>query len=112
MAVLLASAFRGNKISAAAGAFITNPVTAVFIYRMITYPVGRMFVGGPSIPFPHEFNMNALIQVLKSGQDILWILTVGGVITGIPIAAAGYFLCYWWITKRGNKYIRKPLKND
>ncbi|WP_373500093.1 DUF2062 domain-containing protein [Desulfococcus sp.] len=94
-AVFIASLLKWNKIAAAAGVVITNPLTAPFFYAM-TYKVGAAVLpGGTShLVMPAEFGVDALMALLKNGPEILWILTVGGIVTGIPIALAGYVFAY------------------
>ena len=93
--MFVASLLKWNKIAAAAGVFITNPVTAPFFYA-ITYRVGAAIMPEASsrVALPSAFTVDALTALLRSGPDILWILTVGGILTGIPIAVAGYVVAY------------------
>lgn len=94
-AVFIASLCKWNKIAAAAGVVITNPVTAPFFYAM-TFKVGAAVMPETSsrLVMPAAFSVDAVMALLKNGPEILWILTVGGVVTGIPISLAGYILAY------------------
>lgn len=94
-AFFIASLFKWNRIAAAVGAFITNPVTAPFFY-IITFRVGGMVMPDASarLDLPATFSLDTLTTLIQEGPEILWILTVGGVVTGIPIAVAGYMLAY------------------
>lgn len=101
-AVFLASLLKWNKISAALGVMITNPLTAPFFYSF-TYFVGSLFVPSEIPLFPEDLNINAVRELLKNSPRILWILTVGGVVSGIPIAVAGYYLAYRILVNRKKK---------
>lgn len=98
-AIFLASIFKCNKISAAAGVFITNPLTAPFFYQ-ITWLVGSAFMRHDSgFQIPSELNIQSALQILKQTPEVLWILTIGGIITGLPAAVAGYYLSLWCIMR-------------
>jgi uncharacterized protein (DUF2062 family) len=94
-AVFIASLLKWNRITAAAGVFITNPVTAPFFYA-VTFKVGAavMLDTSSRLVMPAAFSVDAVMALLKNGPEILWILTVGGIVTGIPVAFAGYLLAY------------------
>lgn len=53
IAVFFAWLLKENKIAAALGVWITNPVTAPFIYAL-EYETGRILLGYPRIQFPDE----------------------------------------------------------
>ena len=105
-AVFVAALLKWNKIAAAAGVFITNPVTAPFFYAL-TYRVGAAIMPEASsrVALPTAFTVDALTALLRSGPDILWILTVGGIVTGVPVAIAGYVMVYRLILiyRRGDR---------
>ncbi len=89
IAVFFAALFKWNKISAAAGVWISNPFTAPFIYGT-TYYVGAICLH-PEQTYSLPTNLEALVELLKQAPEIFWIMTVGGVVTGIPIAILGYY---------------------
>lgn len=91
-ALLLATAFGWNRVSAAVGVFITNPVTAPFLYGL-TYQVGLRLTGPARVvPFPREFTVDTFFWLLQSAPQLVWVMTVGGVVVGLPLAAGGYVL--------------------
>ncbi len=99
LAILLASLLKWNKFSAAAGVFITNPVTAPFFYRF-TWLVGSVVIPHDAhFHIPTEFSFSAFIQILEKTPEMVWILTVGGILTGIPLAIAGFYFSYWCIIR-------------
>ncbi|ACL06806.1 conserved hypothetical protein-like protein [Desulfatibacillum aliphaticivorans] len=105
VAVLFAAIFKWSKISAAVGVQISNFGTAPFVY-WFTYHVGKFFYTA-RVPFqpPSEFSFNGLMEMLKQTPEMLWILTIGGVVAGIPLA----FITYWIAFKAVTKY-REDIK--
>ena len=106
-AVPLAALFKWNKISAAAGVWITNPLTAPVIYP-ITYMVGKPFLGtSRPISLPVAEGLDALIKMLLKAPEIFWTMTIGGFILGVPLAIIGYFVCYFVVEKYQQDIKRK-----
>jgi uncharacterized protein (DUF2062 family) len=87
IAVPIAAFFRISKIAAAAGVWLTNPVTAPFLYwlnykvgaKILGYPVNGHFLADPSWK-----------TFWSSGTHAVLSLTVGGAITGLIAGAIGY----------------------
>ena len=109
VAVFLAAIFKWNKISAAIGVWISNPLTAPFIYPL-TYLVGSKLFGYQK-PFklPEEFDFDYILTIIRSTPDILFILIAGGIVIGLPLAVAGYYFSYAAITEYRKK-IKIKLK--
>jgi len=93
IAVCFAALFQWNKISSAAGVWISNPVTAPVIYG-ITYFVGAKMTGMTALCAPAGSTEITVINLLQSTPEILMVMILGGIITGIPIAIAGYYLSF------------------
>jgi uncharacterized protein (DUF2062 family) len=109
IAVLLAALFTWNKISAALAVWISNPFTAPFIY-WITYIVGaKVLAYENSYTLPAQFNLDALLDIIRSAPEIIGVLIVGGIVTGIPLAVVGYFGAYFVIYEY-RKNLRPKLK--
>ncbi|MGD9017668.1 MAG: DUF2062 domain-containing protein [Desulfobacterales bacterium] len=108
IAVFLAAMLKWNKFAAAIAVWISNPLTAPFIYSA-TYLVGSWFVH-PQRPFvlPPTFDLDALISLVKMGPGFFWVLMVGGAISGIPLAIAAYFMAFGAIVEY-RKTIRQKL---
>lgn len=108
IAIFLAALFKWNKISAAIGVWVTNPVTTPFIYGM-TYLAGAKILGMNKVNNPiGELNIDAIGQILHKAPGIFWALTVGGVILGLPLAVAGYYFSYK-IIARYQEDIKKKI---
>jgi uncharacterized protein (DUF2062 family) len=99
LAILFAALLKWNKLSAAAGVWITNPITTPFIYGM-TYVVGAKVLSINKAFNPiTQLNMNTIGQIFHKAPGIIWALTVGGVILGLPLAIIGYYSSYKVITR-------------
>ncbi|NVL89586.1 MAG: DUF2062 domain-containing protein [Desulfobacterales bacterium] len=89
IAVPIAAFFKISKVTAAATVWLTNPVTAPFIYgfnymagaKLLGYPLKTSFFSSPSWE-----------TLWYSGKSVFLSLLVGGTVTGIIVGAAGYFL--------------------
>ena len=89
LAVPVAAFFRINKVAAAATVWLTNPFTAPFIYgfnymvgaRLIGYPLKAVFFSSPSWE-----------TFWYSSKSVFVSLMVGGILSGIVVGVAGYFL--------------------
>ena len=89
IALAFAVLFRCNKLAAALGTWVSNPANVVFVYYFL-YRVGEIFVPGNQHCFDPEHL--ALAEMLRSGWHLVMVMTVGGVIVGIPAAVLTYFL--------------------
>ena len=94
IAIFLAGLFKWNKISAALGVWVTNPLTAPFIYG-ITYLVGASFIHIPiTQSVPAELTTTKIVLLLSKAPEIMWALTIGGGIVGLPLAVLTYFFAF------------------
>jgi uncharacterized protein (DUF2062 family) len=106
IAVFVATAVRANRAAAVALVWITNPATALPIYTFC-YAQGRRFTGGPGVrevssQLRHTFRrveghgfwdiFDRLAELSKIGGEVLWPMTVGGIITGAVAGAATYLV--------------------
>ena len=93
----LASLLKWNKYAAAIGVWISNPLTAPFLYGA-TY-----IVGSKLLRISNSFNLsadildwNTLIGIIQKSPGILVCLLVGGLVVGIFAAIVGYFISSYW----------------
>ncbi len=99
MAVFFAAVFKWSKIAAAMGVWICNPVTAPIIYA-VAYLIGSKLTGISIVgEAMGEFSFDAFVKMLMQAPEILWALTIGGAILGLPIAVIGYYLSFSVIQK-------------
>lgn len=112
IAAFIAACLKWNKISAAAGVWISNPLTIPVIYGG-TYYVGSKCLGCDiTCNFPEEPTIESLILLLKQTPELFWILTVGGVVLGLPLAVAGYYLALWAVERYRTKETNAPKNQD
>lgn len=108
IAATLAAFLKWDKISAAMGVWITNPFTAPFVYS-VTYFVGSKIYGINKVYNPpDEITVSIAKNILTKSPGIFYSLTIGGIVLGIPLAIAGYFISYRLIL-RYQEYLKKKM---
>jgi uncharacterized protein len=88
LAVLFAFLLRENKLAAVLGVWITNPVTAPFIYAL-EYESGRLLLGMSRVGLPAEFTFDSLKTL---GWEVVAPLGLGSLIYGMICAALAFAL--------------------
>lgn len=89
LAVPIAALFGLSKVAAAATVWMTNPVTAPFLYGL-NYMIGARLLG---YPLRTPFLSNPSWETFwHAGERVMLALTLGGVITGAIVAVVGYFV--------------------
>jgi hypothetical protein len=87
--IVLASVVRGNKLMAAAGTWVSNPLTYLPIYTF-NYQVGRWLLGHhESQPFT---DVESLKTLLETGAGVTGALFLGCCVTGSICSALSYGL--------------------
>ena len=99
IAVFFAALFQWNKISSAVGVWISNPITVPIIYP-VTYLLGAKVVGVEELhPFPKTMDMSWILEMLRSTPEIISLMTLGGILIGVPLAVAGYVFAFTAVNK-------------
>ena len=108
IAVPLAALFRISKVAAASTEWLSNPFTAPFIYGF-NYMLGAKLLG---YPLETSFTSDPSWQTLwHSGKCCFLALTVGGILTGIVVGVAGYFLTLSMIKTAREKAHRLKIRH-
>jgi len=94
IAVFFAAIFKWNKISSAIGVWISNPVTAPFLYSLTYFAGAKLFGIANATHQPHAIGDAPFYTMLLKAPEILWALTLGGIVLGFPVAVTGYFFSY------------------
>ncbi len=111
IALFFAALFKANKISAVLGVWITNPVTAPLIYSMTYYLGGKILGNSISInTLEHIEEGTSFFNMIFNAPEILWVMTIGGLVIGIPLSVAGYLFSYSAIEKYQEEIKQKILK--
>lgn len=107
-AVCLAALFKWNKISAAVGAWLSNPLTIPVIYST-TWFIGSKITGVTlTKSLPQTLSVNDGLAFLLKTPAILATFTLGGIIVGIPVAVIGYYVAFGLVQKY-QKGVREKL---
>jgi uncharacterized protein (DUF2062 family) len=115
IAVFFAYLLRENRLAAVLGVWITNPVTAPFIYAA-EYEGGRLLLGMDRVGLPTEFTWKAYTHL---GWEILFPMWVGGILAGIVCGFLTYLVTLrlvplvknWRIRRWPRRQWHKKFKN-
>ena len=104
--IILAILFRGNKIAAAAGTWVSNPLTYVPIYAF-NYQVGSLLINKNQISAT-EVDFQPWSELVALGSTIVGIVFVGCFVVGLIAAIITYFLSVRFIRswRKPHKYRR------
>ena len=106
IAIFLAAVLKYNKFAAGVAVWISNPLTAPILYGT-TYYIGAKFIGLESAYLLPKLDQNILLVIIKQAPEIIGILTMGGILLGLPVAAVGYFISLKAITRYREDIKRK-----
>ena len=105
--LILAFIFRGSKIAAFAGTWISNPLNWVFFYYGL-YLVGSLILPFPEVKFdPEHLEMGELIA---AGWKVFATMVAGGLILGIPSSIITYFLTRKAVVEYRKRKVLRRLK--
>ncbi|MBN1831829.1 MAG: DUF2062 domain-containing protein [Deltaproteobacteria bacterium] len=125
LAIVLALFFRGSKITAALGTWVTNPLNWYLIY-LCNYKLGASIIGVPrengiisSVidPFQNaEGYLHLIGEIAGAGTTIIASFLLGGFIMGLVAALPSYlislrffrFVRRWRQKRRDREVTRKP----
>jgi uncharacterized protein (DUF2062 family) len=105
IAMALTFIFKWNKVAAIFGVFHINFLTGPVFYGF-SYIVGSSVLGADvSGAFNLSFTMNSLHQIFTTNTIVFVSLLAGGIILGLPMAIAAYFISNSFFN---HKIISKP----
>ena len=110
-AIAISIRFKINKLAAAAGVWITNPLTLIPIYSF-NYWVGGKVIAGQAANLdtfkqfltPSDFTWETFWNM---GYATLLPLCVGSLINGIVLALIVYLLSKWFVIKWHRRQMKK-----
>ena len=88
IAIFLAMLLEENKIAAAVGVWITNPLTAPFIYAL-EYESGRLLLGLEYAQLPNELTFSALKSL---GWEVMLPMAAGSLLYGTVSSIIAYMV--------------------
>lgn len=100
LGVLLAVIFRGNKIVAAAGTWVSNPFTYIPIYAF-NFHIGQMLLNQQELT---NVSLQSWEEVKELGTEILFPLFVGCFAVGSVVSIFSYFMGLRLIHRLRNSY--------
>ena len=105
--VLLAVLLRGNKFAAAAGTWISNPLTYVPIFAF-NYQVGQWLLNWHELS-GDEIDFQSASAIIESGWMLIATLFVGCFVVGTIAAICSYFFGLWLIARlrSSRQYLRR-----
>ncbi|HEY9887720.1 MAG TPA: DUF2062 domain-containing protein [Candidatus Obscuribacterales bacterium] len=89
MGVAIALRIKGNPLMAAAGTWISNPLTYVPIYAF-NYRVGCWLLGRPTVNLNLFADVESLKAWLATGTDVGVALMLGSLVMGIVMSGLSY----------------------
>jgi len=99
IAVFFAALLKWNKISAIAGVWVTNPLTAWFIYSFSYYIGSRIYGLKKLHTIPEAVDSTVIYKFFLKAPEVFIALIIGGIILGIPLALIGYYFSHSVIKK-------------
>jgi hypothetical protein len=110
MGVALAFLVRGNKLMAAAGTWISNPLTDIPIF-LFNFQVGQWLLSRHQEPLDFTA-IQSWNSVLELGTEIASSLLLGSLVMGTGLGILSYFLGLWFVrTMRQRRLIRRKRLN-
>lgn len=96
IALIVAIFLKGNKVTAAAGVWVSNPLTIPVLYPFWHW------IGKSISPFNNGTQMPAdwnLVDLLYTGWTLVFNTMVGGLLLGIIIAPLSYLIAHYYLNK-------------
>lgn len=92
LGIILATIFRGSKVAAIAGTWVSNPITYLPIY-IFNYKVGKFLLGvKDSLVLPLDKESLASFENFKElGSSFVLVLLTGCLVVGLIAACITYF---------------------
>lgn len=112
--ILLATIFRGSKVAAVTGTWISNPLTYLPIF-VFNFKVGKLILGVESLA-GYELNSESLHVWKELGYTFTIVLLTGCLVVGIIMGIVSYFVGLSAFKrlqqKRIKTTIRKPRRRS
>jgi hypothetical protein len=108
--VFLAIIFKGNKIAAAAGTWISNPLTTVPMFAF-NYQVGKSILGWDNVN-SSQLDWQSWSALTELGWVFFYKLFLGSTVVGLIAAVFTYFLSLQLLTRwQRSRQLKRSRKN-
>ncbi len=112
IALAFAVLFRGSKIAAIMGVWISNPLNMAAFYYL-DFKVGKWILHSQVAFKPMDYSVFTLLQ---EAQKMIKVMMVGGIFLGIPAGILTYLLTYQLVLRskrrRELRIIRKNIEES
>lgn len=109
VSVPLSIMMRVSKLGATLGTFVTNPVTIWFIYPAQTILVDRIFFDG-NLSYAKLRDMEwSWSMVCDLGGEVMFSFFVGGILLGMVLSPATYFIVKRTVERHRRRKLRKVM---
>ncbi|MBR8829037.1 MAG: DUF2062 domain-containing protein [Gomphosphaeria aponina SAG 52.96 = DSM 107014] len=108
-AVIFASLLKANKFAAAAGTWVSNPITDVPLF-LFNFQVGRLLLPWFDLSVDQLYLLS-YPELMESGLAFIFTLFFGGLVVGSVASISTYFLSLYLITRwRNSSKGGKPFR--
>lgn len=105
----LAILFRASKLAGFIASFISNPINLIPFYMLLWY-IGRLVLPTEE-HLSLDLNHLSLLDIVHQGTAVFLRMCIGGIILGIPLSIAVYYLSLPVIRKYQDKRAQILLQN-
>ena len=106
VAITVAFVFRGSKLAAAAGTWVSNPLNWVPLYTACYY-IGKFFIRLDVVFDPQHLELE---QMLQQGWDLVLVMMTGGLIIAAPCTFLAYVLTFRAVNRFRQRRMIKLIK--
>jgi uncharacterized protein (DUF2062 family) len=100
--VLLAFIFRGNKLAAASGTWVSNPLTYAPLF-FFNFKLGKLIQGNYAQGLTEFELTDNWSELFDLGTEVIVSLSLGSFVVGLVASIAAYFLTLHLLTRKQQK---------
>ena len=100
--IFLAFLFRGNKLAAASGTWVSNPLTYAPLF-FFNFKLGKLIQGSYSQGLTEFELTDNWSQLMDLGTEVLVSISIGSFVVGLVASIAVYFLTLHLLTRKQQK---------
>jgi uncharacterized protein (DUF2062 family) len=96
-AIILATLFKGHRLAAIAGTWISNPITYVPIF-VFNFKLGKFLLGWHDLD-GLDVDFHSVREIMELGYTVISALFLGCFVVGLIASCSVYFLSFWLINR-------------